>query len=246
MMERLTIGDVSRRSGISIRMLRHYDAIGLVQPERGPNNGYRHYRPDDVVRIQAIVALRQLGFGLREIGDMLTPDRAPFTAALQLRAQAIEREIADRVRVHAALQRMIERLTPEAAPSLDDVFATLQEMTRMERVNRYYTDEQLAELRDRADALGEAGMQKAQDDWTELMADVRAMIDTGVDVSDPRAREAADRWDALIAAFTGGNEGIASNLNRVWENESEIEGTDMQAARELGAWIERVRKARPA
>lgn len=244
MMERFSIGDVAKRSGISIRMLRHYDAVGLVRPERTPDNGYRRYGRDDIVRIQAIVALRQLGFGLRVIGKLLTPDRAPFAPALELRIRAIDAEIADRSRVRAALARMIERLADEDIPSLDDLFETLQEMTRLERVNRYYTEEQLAELRDRAEALGPDGMQRAQDDWTNLMADVRTMIDTGVDLTDARAREAADRWDALVAAFTGGNEGIASNLNRVWENESEIQGTEAASVRELGAWIERVRQAR--
>ncbi|MEZ4495986.1 MAG: MerR family transcriptional regulator [Thermomicrobiales bacterium] len=92
MMERLTIGEVARRSGISIRMLRHYDEIGLVRPERSPHNGYRHFRLDDIVRIQAIVALRQLGFGLSEINGLLTNDLAPFARLLELRLEAIDQK----------------------------------------------------------------------------------------------------------------------------------------------------------
>ncbi len=245
MMERLTIGEVARRSGISIRMLRHYDEIGLVRPERSPHNGYRRYRPDDILRIQAIVALRQLGFGLSEIDGLLANDLGPFARSLELRMQAIDREIADRERLRSAMKRMLGQLADNIAPSLDDMFDVLGEMMRMEKVNRYYTPDQLEELRARADALGEDGMRQSQQAWAELMSDVRALIDAGIEPTDPRAHAAVDRWDELIAAFTGGNPGIAKNLNRVWESETEIEGTEAATVRELGAWIERARQARP-
>ncbi|MEZ4495985.1 MAG: TipAS antibiotic-recognition domain-containing protein [Thermomicrobiales bacterium] len=140
---------------------------------------------------------------------------------------------------------MLGQLAGDTAPSLDDMFDVLGEMMRMEKVNRYYTPDQLEELRARADALGEDGMRQSQQAWAELMSDVRALIDAGVEPTDPSAQAAANRWDELIAAFTGGNPGIAANLNRVWESETEIEGTEAAAVRELGAWIERARQARP-
>jgi DNA-binding transcriptional MerR regulator len=65
------IGEVSARSGISARMLRHYDRIGLVSPTGRTRGGYREYSSDDVRRLFHVEALRSLGLGLQEVADAL-------------------------------------------------------------------------------------------------------------------------------------------------------------------------------
>jgi DNA-binding transcriptional MerR regulator len=65
------IGEVARRSGVSARMLRHYDALGLVRPTGRTVGGYREYRPADIRRIFQVEGLRSLGLSLREIGRAL-------------------------------------------------------------------------------------------------------------------------------------------------------------------------------
>jgi DNA-binding transcriptional MerR regulator len=67
----LLIGDVARHSGVSTRMLRHYDAIGLVQPTGRTVGGYREYSADDVRRIFHVESLRSLGLSLKQIGRAL-------------------------------------------------------------------------------------------------------------------------------------------------------------------------------
>ena len=56
----MRIGEVSRRSGVSARMLRHYDRIGLVQPSERTGAGYRDYSEDDLRRLLQVEALRSL------------------------------------------------------------------------------------------------------------------------------------------------------------------------------------------
>lgn len=67
----MLIGDVARHSGVSTRMLRHYDAIGLVQPTGRTVGGYREYSDDDVRRIFHVESLRSLGLSLKQIGRAL-------------------------------------------------------------------------------------------------------------------------------------------------------------------------------
>ncbi|MFB7513057.1 MerR family transcriptional regulator [Streptomyces sp. NPDC056144] len=64
----MLIGEVARRSGVSARMLRHYESLGLVRPSGRTGSGYREYGADDVRRIFHIESLRSLGLSLREIG----------------------------------------------------------------------------------------------------------------------------------------------------------------------------------
>jgi len=64
----LLIGEVARRSGVSTRMLRHYDALGLVRPSGRTVGGYREYSAEDIRRIFHVESLRSLGLSLRQIG----------------------------------------------------------------------------------------------------------------------------------------------------------------------------------
>ncbi|MFE9852405.1 HEAT repeat domain-containing protein [Streptomyces sp. NPDC005576] len=75
----MLIGEVSRRSGVSARMLRHYESLGLVRPSGRTGSGYREYSAQDIRRIFHIESLRSLGLSLREIGRAL--DDPGFTPA---------------------------------------------------------------------------------------------------------------------------------------------------------------------
>jgi DNA-binding transcriptional MerR regulator len=67
----LLIGDVARHSGVSARMLRHFDALGLVRPTGRTAGGYREYSAEDVRRIFHVESLRSLGLSLKQIGSAL-------------------------------------------------------------------------------------------------------------------------------------------------------------------------------
>jgi DNA-binding transcriptional MerR regulator len=67
----MLIGDVARRSGVSARMLRHYESLGLVRPTGRTVAGYREYSGGDIRRIFHIESLRSLGLSLRDVGRAL-------------------------------------------------------------------------------------------------------------------------------------------------------------------------------
>ena len=68
---RRVIGEVARHSGVSTRMLRHYDSVGLVRPTGRTVGGYREYSAEDIRRIFHVESLRSLGLSLRQIGRAL-------------------------------------------------------------------------------------------------------------------------------------------------------------------------------
>ncbi|WP_329538777.1 MerR family transcriptional regulator [Streptomyces sp. NBC_01358] len=67
----MLIGEVAQRSGVSARMLRHYESLGLVRPFGRTGSGYREYSGEDIRRIFHIESLRSLGLSLREVGRAL-------------------------------------------------------------------------------------------------------------------------------------------------------------------------------
>ncbi|MEU3353510.1 MerR family transcriptional regulator [Streptomyces sp. NPDC037389] len=66
-----SIADVARMSGVTSRTLRHYDEIGLLPPAWTGSGGLRHYEEVDLLRLQQILLMRELGLGLREIQAVL-------------------------------------------------------------------------------------------------------------------------------------------------------------------------------
>ena len=67
-----TIGDFARHGRVSVRMLRHYDATGLLRPAHvDPISGYRHYTAAQLARLNRIIALKDLGFTLQQVRDIV-------------------------------------------------------------------------------------------------------------------------------------------------------------------------------
>jgi DNA-binding transcriptional MerR regulator len=75
--EALKVGDLAQRTGLTVRTLHHYDAIGLLRPSLHTEAGYRLYTAADIARLQQVLSLRQLGFSLDEVRDCL--DRPGFS-----------------------------------------------------------------------------------------------------------------------------------------------------------------------
>jgi DNA-binding transcriptional MerR regulator len=98
------IGEVARRSGVSTRMLRHYDSLGLVRPTGRTVGGYREYSEADIRRIFHVEGLRSLGLTLREIGraleDALVPPAALVDDLIRRTEDRLkrERELLERLR----------------------------------------------------------------------------------------------------------------------------------------------------
>ena len=96
-----TVNQVSKMTGVSIRTLHHYDAIGLLQPSRVTLAGYRLYDHEALMRLQSILLFRELRFPLKEIKIMLDNPGFDRHKALQQQIELLEKE-----REH--LQRLID------------------------------------------------------------------------------------------------------------------------------------------
>src|SRR4051794_29990666 len=109
-----SIADVARMSGGPSRTLRHYDDIGLLVPAYTGSNGHRYYEEAELLRLQQILLMRELGLGLRDIATVLER-QVDQVAALRahMRRLAAERDRLD------ALVRTIGRTIAELEDDKD-------------------------------------------------------------------------------------------------------------------------------
>ncbi len=86
----MTVGEIARLAGLTVRTLHHYDEIGLVVPAERTDAGYRLYRRPEVERLQEVLFFRELGFGLDEIKDIVTGSGYDRTGALLAQRELLE------------------------------------------------------------------------------------------------------------------------------------------------------------
>ena len=119
----LSIGEFSRLSRVSPRMLRHYDAIGLLRPEAVGSNGYRYYRQEQLRDIVAIQRWKEYGFPLCEIGELLKLSGPEQAQRLWRRCQAFREDL----RAGGALLRRMEAdaLRMEGANAMENQYQVI-------------------------------------------------------------------------------------------------------------------------
>lgn len=185
----MLIGEVARRSGVSARMLRHYESLGLVRPSGRTGSGYREYSGDDIRRIFHVESLRSLGLSLRDIGRALDdPGFAPTSLVGDLIARTRER-IAAETELLTRLDR-IRAVEPGDWEDVLQVVALLQALTSTS-----------------PDARQRAALSSACD----LPVPVEALVDAALTETEPNVAGAL-RW-ALARFGDRGAELLAVGLD---------------------------------
>jgi MerR family transcriptional regulator, thiopeptide resistance regulator len=214
----LKVGELAKRTGLTIRALHHYDEIGLLKPSLKTEAGHRLYTGGDVARLQQVLSLRQLGFSLEQVRDCL--DRPAFSPqqVIGLHVKRLREQIELQRRLCDRLEAIATHLSAAEEVSADEFIRTIEEMTMFQN---YYTPEQLEYLKKRGEEIGEERMRQAPADWAELIAQVRAEMEKGTDPTTPYVQSLARRWMALINEFTGGDAGISKSLGRLWKEQGD-------------------------
>ncbi|MGA5560042.1 MerR family transcriptional regulator [Streptomyces platensis] len=119
-----TIGDFAQYGRVSARMLRHYDAIGLLRPARtDPVSGYRFYEAAQLARLNRIIALKDLGFSLQQVGAILAEEVSvpELRGMLRLRQAELEAARTAAVARLAQVEARLRTIESEGRMSADDV-----------------------------------------------------------------------------------------------------------------------------
>lgn len=212
------VGEVAERTGLTVRALHHYDAIGLVRPSLRSGSGHRLYTSADLARLQTALSLRALGLSLEEVREGLEGEGFDPLAVITRHVARLREQIARQTELCARLEGLARLLTSTAAGevSAEHFFRTIEGMTMIEN---YYTPEQLEYLARRREEVGEEAIRAAEQEWPELMARMKAAMLAGTDPADPEVQAMARRWSELVESFTGGDPGITASVTRLWKEQ---------------------------
>ncbi|MFM0246332.1 MerR family transcriptional regulator [Paraburkholderia sediminicola] len=208
----LKVGELARRSGITVRTLHHYDAIGLLTPSARSDAGYRLYNRDDIARLHQIQAMRRLDLSLADIGALLAKPDSTLSTVIEQQIAALTQQIDRATDLRDRLHRLRGQLMTGEEPDLADWLTTLELMTMQDK---YLTPDEQSQLR--SNKLAGAA------NWAALIQAVHALMDRGSPVESPEVQALASRWMSMVAEYTGGDPRLLSKLDTMHRNEPALQ-----------------------
>lgn len=213
----LKVGDLARRTGLTVRTLHHYDEIGLLSPSRRTPSGHRLYAVSEVRRLQQIASLRQVGLSLDDIRRCL--DRPEYTLEQVLEMQ-IER-LRDEMTRQRHLLEQLEQLRERVRDKSDEI--SIEDLTTSVHATvdygKYYTPQQMEWLARRAEEVGPERVRQSSFEWQDLFAAFERAMDEGLDPACDQVQALGKQALALVEEFTGGDAGIRASLARLYKEE---------------------------
>ncbi|MFI1996101.1 TipAS antibiotic-recognition domain-containing protein [Actinoplanes sp. NPDC020271] len=197
-----SITEVAQMAGVTSRTLRHYDAIGLLTPAYVGTNGYRYYEQPQLLRLQQILLLRELGLGLETIAEVLTGQR-DRVEALRGHQEWLRTEQQRLARLAATVARTIEHLqegTDMSAPEMFDGFGRRRAETEEALAARYGDGvrEHFAAAAERTKEWTQQDYLDAEKEGERLDARVLQLLRSGVAPGTPEALDViADHYRAV-------------------------------------------------
>jgi DNA-binding transcriptional MerR regulator len=190
-----TVGDLAKRSGLTVRTLHHYEELGLLVPSARTDSGYRLYTDADVHTLHRILAYRHMGLPLKDIGPLLAPGaQAPLADLLARQITVVEARIAEQQRLLSLLQRVARRAR---AGDNVDVEELLRLITAQRVIEQHYSDDEIARMRAMQDAIPPDTLRHLKAEMPQLLAGFRAAHDAGTPPGDGQVLELSRRWLAM-------------------------------------------------
>ncbi|QPT14753.1 MerR family transcriptional regulator [Serratia rubidaea] len=206
----LKVGELARRSGITVRTLHYYDSIGLLVPSARSDAGYRLYNRADIARLHHIQALRRMGMTLAEVGAILERSDLALPMVLSRQIDMLNQQLTQITALRDRLQAMHTQLTAGDEPDLNDWLTTLELMTMYDK---YFTADELAQL-----PFYQADTQRQQE-WATMVQQVCELMANGTPAQDPQAQRIARRWMLALERDTAGNPAFLTRLNTMHADE---------------------------
>ncbi|PGM47338.1 transcriptional regulator, MerR [Bacillus cereus] len=223
------VGELAKQTGLTVRTLHHYDQISLFSPSEVTDSKHRIYTETDIVKLQQILSLKQLGFTLEEIKETIeNPDFNPIEI-IKVQLETTKKQIEIQQKLYSRLEGMYELLSNQQEVQSEN-FIKLIEVINMSE--KYFTHEQLEKIKTQNEQFSSEEKKEIEDQWFELIAKIRTELEKKTPPNHPEVIELAKHWKELTNKFTSGDPEIikaaerfhAENPNNALQHGIDIDG----------------------
>ncbi len=237
----MTVGEVAKKMGTTVRTLQYYDKEGLLSPSAESEGGRRLYTDKDLVTLHQILSLKSLGFSLDDIKCRLISLETPMDVANALTKQADD--IRGKIEQLTASLTAIEQLKVEVLQmqtvnfkKYADIIVNLQMKNDFYYLIKRFDDETLDHIRNRFDK--ESGL-NFMDRFHSLSDEILQLQKENVSPESEKSQQVVKQYWGLIMEFTNGDMSMLSKLMEVgdidtatnaWEERQKIVNDYLEAA----------------
>lgn len=221
-MKLLSIGEVSQRSGITVRALRHYEKLGLVSPRRTEAR-QRVYAYRDIARLHHIQMLKRTGLTLAKIKSMITSTDWNATHILEMQKEITEKQLADAQDTLRLINETLGCVTAGEPADLS-TFCHIIKMgdhamseEKWKKVwDKFYTDEEQKRWEAAKKAVPEDIIKANEQAWPALLARTEKLV--GTDPGSPEAQAVVKEWNAFTQIFYDLDPVLAGSAAKLYDN----------------------------
>lgn len=205
----MKIGELAKQTGLSIRTLHYYDEIGLLCPSHRTEVGYRLYSDRDIIRLQQIVSLRQLGFSLKEIYECLKDPDLSLQQTIDLHRDRVKEQMDLSRTLLKRLDVISTELQTTQSVAVDKLIQVMETVSMSKQ--QYLTPEQQKILSSR--------FSEREAEWQQILTQARTEMSKGTNFESHSVYKLAMRWEKSMESLVSGDEQIYESLMRMYQQE---------------------------
>jgi DNA-binding transcriptional MerR regulator len=231
----LKVGDLARRTGLTVRTLHHYDEIGLLKPSGRSEAGYRLYSQADVQRLHAVQTMRQMGLALSDIGELLEGEGLAPERIIGQQIRALDQQITQATELRGRLTMLRDGLMAGAEPDMGNWLEALALMTTY---GKYFRSAELKQIFTNWSLI--------EADWLVVKDLVQGAMDRQLQPDTPEVQALAYRWMALMLHWMGGDLDLLERWGHMFRTEPSTQGRNHAPPGDMIEYIETAIKLRMA
>ncbi|MGG5795207.1 MerR family transcriptional regulator [Bacillus cereus] len=215
-MELISIQELTRETGVTVRTLRYYDQINLLKPSGKTDGGHRLYSERDVVRLQQILFLKEMGFSLKEITNVLVTDELNLKVSLEKQLKFVQEEQKKFNRMERILQAVVYSVDVEGELDWKVMFELIQLSKQSPRIREMFQNEVFSKGEQKL--LHNLPNMSKEDpnvlEWVDLLKKLRNFMKDGKEASCDEVQSATKKLMQKCLEMANGDEAF---LDKLWE-----------------------------
>ena len=211
------IQEFAELTGVTVKALHHYDRLGLLKPQRALS-GYRLYVERDLERLEQILALKFLGFPLKEIKTVLDRAALKLPEALRMQRQALaekQKLLARAMKAIVAAEKALDSGKTTNPAILKRLIEVINMQSDIDAMKKYYSEEAWSKVGPRYEG-------EFSQEWIDLYRDLEAALDE--DPASEKVQALAVRWIAL----SSGDPEVREGATKAWADRKNWPGAMQQ------------------
>lgn len=204
----LKIGELAKITGITVRTLHYYDEIGLLKPSEVTDSGHRLYGTQSLNDLYRIIAMKEMGFPLDEIKNLLVSDEIKISELIDLQMFRLQEEISQKQLLFSKILKVKQNLIGNGDILVEDFQDMMQFINTS--ADKFFTLEQFKLLKKKQQNLDSKS--DSSQEWYDFITKLDTCYRKNLPKSSPLARECAEFWNHMTRMFIGADEQLQKSI----------------------------------